>query len=113
MASSWYEPKPIKWVGHTPYKTYGNKHTVAKHIQRNSSGPIKPLADFTITRMNRQVSRKVTMNMATHLAMSQSTKLALTGRVACRAIPVVGWALLAYDIYTVGDALYDWWKSDN
>ena len=51
--------------------------------------------------------------MAKNFALSQTPRLALTGRVACRAIPVVGWALLAYDVYTVGDALYDWWKSDS
>lgn len=113
MGALWYEPKPIQWVGSSPYKTYGKKYTVAKHIQRNSSGPIKPLADFAVTRMNRKVSSRISMHMATSFAMSQAPKLALTGRVACRAIPVVGWALLAYDIYTVGDALYDWWKSDN
>lgn len=113
MASSWYDPKPISWVGSSPYKTYGKKYTVARHVQKNSSGPIKPLADFAVTRMNRKVSSQVTMHMAKNFALSQTPRLALTGRVACRAIPVVGWALLAYDVYTVGDALYDWWKSDS
>jgi hypothetical protein len=113
----WLDPKPVSWhgSGNSPYSTYGPAWVVATHIRKHSSGPIKPLAQFAETRMRRTISAKVTRSIATSFALSTTAHagVSLTGRVALRALPVVGWALLAYDVYTVGDALYDWYKSDN
>lgn len=70
--------------------------------------------------MERKISSTVSTRMATQAAVrgaamagARGTALSITGRVALKTIPVVGWALLAYDVYTVGDALYDWFKDDS
>jgi len=113
----WIDPKPVSWygAGNSPYQYHGASWLLVNHIRKNSSGPIKPIAQFAETRLRRKVSGTILRRGATSLALSTTAHagVSLTGRVALRALPVVGWALLAYDVYTVGDALYDWFKSDN
>ena len=52
-------------------------------------------------------------NLAMKATLHSSTYISLSGRVALRTLPVVGWALLAYDVYTLGDAIYDWFSDDS
>lgn len=117
ISGPWFDPKPISWIGNTPYSEYGAGWVAATHVRKNSSGPIKPLAQFVETRMRRKVSGMVNRRLATKMTLMTANRIpiavSLTGRVALRVLPVVGWALLAYDLYTVGDALHDWYKDDN
>ncbi len=59
------------------------------------------LVNFGKTRVKRKVQSKLVKSVATKAAAGQFTRHAgvrMAGRFATRAIPVVGWAMLVYDI---------------
>lgn len=64
-----------------------------------------PVTDFLETRAKRAVTGAVT-GAALGLAQASSWKWVRFGaRGAVRLVPYVGWALLAYDLYELGDEM--------
>ena len=111
----WHEPTPIRWIGHSPEKHFKDTWKIAKSVKTSTpkGSPINSVSSFAMTRMERQISAKIMGNIAMKATLHSTPIISLSGRVALRTLPVVGWALLAYDVYTLGDAIYDWYSDDS
>ena len=68
--------------------------------------------EFAITRGKRKIKSTVMVRGATVAAGVTATGsigvgVRVGGRVALRFVPILGWALLAYDLYTLGTYLME------
>jgi hypothetical protein len=72
-----------------------------------SSSTFHVVADFTRTRIGRRVTGKVVKPVVGLVArqVSKVTWLKYTTKGVTRFIPILGWGLLAYDLYNLGEDL--------
>jgi hypothetical protein len=87
-----------------------------ERVRKSTSGPIRPIWDFAESRANAKAKRAVTNRIITGIGSRGLMIYAASGSmvglgmvrvatVGLRIVPVLGWALLAYDLWTLGDAL--------
>ena len=69
------------------------------------SEEIEAVADFLETRAGRKIQRSVIGAGASALVSSPYRFVRFGAKGALRMIPVVGWVLLAYDLYGLGEDL--------
>ena len=92
-------------------------HREMERVRKSTSGPIRPIWDFAESRANAKAKRAVVNRILTTVGSRSVATYAITGsatallgmRVATlglRFVPIVGWAVLAYDVWTLGDALF-------
>jgi len=100
------------------HATLGMKPESHFELRRKMSPPgssksaAKGVTAFAQTRAKRKVVGKLRTTVAKKAARSTITTAVGTGvrvggRVGLRFVPVVGWALLAYDVYTLGKYLLE------
>jgi len=72
-----------------------------------SSSTFHALADYGRTRVGRRVTGKVVKPVIGLVAreMSKVTWLKYTTKGVTRFVPILGWGLLAYDLYNLGEDL--------
>lgn len=72
-----------------------------------SSSTFHAVADFTRTRIGRRVTGKVVKPVVGLVArqVSKVTWLKYTTKGVTRFIPILGWGLLVYDLYNLGEDL--------
>jgi hypothetical protein len=61
--------------------------------------------DFAIVRSTRKLTSMVYQGISSQLSPSRIKWLRVGGKLGGRFIPVVGWGLLAYDLYNLGEDL--------
>ena len=92
-------------------------HRELERVRKSTSGPIRPVWDFAETRAGRKVRRAVVNRTLTTVGARSVALYAITGSgmglvgmrvatVGLRIVPIVGWAMLAYDVWTLGNALF-------
>jgi hypothetical protein len=92
-------------------------HREMERVRKSTSGPIRPIWDFAESRAQGKVKQAARRRVLTAVGTRAAARYAITGsagamlgmRVASlglRVVPIVGWAMLAYDIWTLGDALF-------
>jgi len=100
------------------HNTLGMMPAVPFNVQRkmlpsgSSKSAAKGVSAFAQTRAKRKVVGKLRSTVAKKAVQSTVTGavgvgVRVGGRVGLRFIPVVGWALLAYDVYTLGKYLLE------
>ncbi len=72
---------------------------------QSRSEEIEAVADFLETRTGRKIQSRVIGAGASALLSSPYRFVRFGAKGAVRMIPVVGWALLAYDLYGLGEDL--------
>ena len=94
---------------YNPVFDYWRPRTVDPDIVDSvqSSSTFHAIADYGRTRIGRRVTGKVVKPVVGLVAreMSKVTWLKYTTKGASRFIPIVGWGLLAYDLYNLGEDL--------
>ncbi len=75
-------------------------------VAENWSDEIEAFRDFAVTRIGRHVTRAVVgASLVALYQMSNIRWLRYTVKGVTRFIPIVGWGLLAYDLYNLGEDL--------
>ena len=103
--------------GHFTKEQAKTAHREMERVRKSTSGPIRPVWDFAETRAQRKVMRATVGRTLTTIGLRSASIYAITGSglglvgmrvatVGLRVVPIVGWALLAYDVWTLGDALF-------
>ena len=94
---------------YNPVSDYWRPRTVDPDIVDSvqSSPTFHAIADYGRTSIGRRVTGKVVKPVVGLVAreMSKVTWLKYTTKGATRFIPIVGWGLLAYDLYNLGEDL--------
>ena len=92
-------------------------HREMERVRKSTSGPIRPIWDFAETRAQRKAVRATVGRTLTTIGARSVALYAVTGSgmglvgmrvatVGLRVVPILGWALLAYDVWTLGNALF-------
>ena len=79
--------------------------------------PLRPIAEYLLDDVKEKSMLGVAWETSKQLAQNQvKGKLGIAGRVAgrigMRAVPVVGYGMLAYDMYQIGSWLYEEYIED-
>ncbi len=103
--------------GHYTKEQAKTVHREMERVRTSTSGPIRPIWDFAETRTRRKVVGAASGRILTTIGSRSVARYAITGsagallgmRVATlglRFVPIIGWTMLAYDVWTLGNALF-------
>ncbi len=86
---------------------YGNRSPqLEQAIFDNWSDEIEAFRDFAVTRGGRTITRTIGLSALTGVYHATKIRwIRYTVKGAVRFIPIVGWGLLAYDLYNLGEDL--------
>ncbi len=86
---------------------YGNRSPqLEQAVIENWSDEVAAFRDFALTRGGRTVTRTIGLSALSGIYHATKVRwIRYTVKGAVRFIPVIGWGLLAYDLYNLGEDL--------
>ena len=93
-------------VSHTPWMEHGYRSPILEQAAFSLKDEVQSFRDFAVTRAGRQFTRAVVGSVAYGAYHATKIKwIRYTVKGAVRFVPIVGWGLLAYDLYNLGEDL--------
>ena len=93
-------------VSHTPWMPQPYRSPLLEQAVLDRRDEIEAFRDFAITRAGRHVTSTVVgASLGAMYQVSKCRWLRYTIKGVTRFVPVIGWGLLAYDLYNLGEDL--------
>lgn len=91
---------------HTPWMNHGVRSPLLEKAALSLKDEVEAFRNFAVTRVGRQFTRAIVGSVAYGAFHATKIKwLRYTVKGAVRFVPIVGWGLLAYDLYNLGEDL--------